>query len=208
MLWFLIVKQKHQKLIKHKNKIYLKMSFVKRKSNCITHNDAILSLKIKVSRFQSNRLWKSLVLWLTKYHCRTYPSYNCICRNINTIVIQLYVRYMFNTAHLYKLLVVPWHLIFNLLFTLVHTFSTIKAQPSLLTSAEAVGVSTCFTISGAVKRTVASIVSFFTSLIDIIEVKLLSYENIKSENNIFFFAQGKIFSWSPSADHSCVFMRH
>lgn len=77
---------------------------------------------------------------------------------------------------------------FNLqsLFTLVYTFSTIKAQPPLLTSAEAVRVSTCFTISGAVKRTVTSIISFFTSLIDIIEVKLLSYENIKSENDNFF----------------------
>lgn len=49
------------------------------------------------------------------------------------------------------------------------------------------------TIWRTVKRTVSTVVSFFTSLIDIIEVKLLLYEYINSENDNVFFLKKNVF---------------
>lgn len=53
----------------------------------------------------------------------------------------------------------------HILFTLVFTCGTVDSQPSILTSAKAVCVSTCFTILRAVERTLVTVITLSTGFI-------------------------------------------
>lgn len=82
----------------------------------------------------------------------------------------------------------------HILFTSVFTCGTVDSQPSILTSAKAVCVSTCFTILRAVERTLVTVITLSTGFI--IKKKVIIVKKIFLRKNTHSFRNDKLIYWN------------
>lgn len=80
----------------------------------------------------------------------------------------------------------------HILFTSVFTCGTIDSQPSILTSAKAVCVSTCFTILRAVERTLVTVITLSTCFIILKKIVIIVKKNIFKKKSTHSLSNDKL----------------